>query len=42
MKRLFDLALALPLLVLVWLVRRKLGIPVFFHEVRPASPAGPR
>ncbi len=43
MKRLFDLvlsilgllALALPLLVLVWLVRRKLGSPVFFRQVRP-------
>lgn len=29
------LALALPLLVLVWLVRRKLGSPVFFRQVRP-------
>ena len=43
MKRLFDvilalcgvLTLALPLLVLVWLVRRKLGSPVFFRQVRP-------
>ncbi len=43
MKRLFDIglsafglmALALPLLVLVWLVRRKLGSPVFFRQVRP-------
>ena len=43
MKRLFDfilalcglLALALPLLVLTWLVRRKLGSPVFFRQVRP-------
>ena len=43
MKRLFDLvlsalgllALALPLLVLVWLVRRRLGSPVFFRQVRP-------
>lgn len=43
MKRLFDLvlstlgliALALPLLVLMWLVRRKLGTPVFFRQVRP-------
>jgi lipopolysaccharide/colanic/teichoic acid biosynthesis glycosyltransferase len=41
-KRLFDfvlalfgvLALALPLLVLIWLVRRKLGSPVFFRQVR--------
>jgi lipopolysaccharide/colanic/teichoic acid biosynthesis glycosyltransferase len=29
------LALAMPLLVLVWLVRRKLGSPVFFRQVRP-------
>lgn len=43
MKRLFDfilalfgvLALALPLLILVWLLRRKLGSPVFFRQVRP-------
>ncbi len=43
MKRLFDLllsafgllALALPLLVLAWQVRRKLGSPVFFTQVRP-------
>lgn len=43
MKRLFDivvsacalLVLALPLLVVVWLVRRKLGSPVFFAQVRP-------
>ncbi len=43
MKRVFDLilalcgvlALALPLLVLVWLVRRKLGSPVFFRQMRP-------
>lgn len=43
MKRLLDfilalcavLALALPLLSLVWLVRRKLGSPVFFRQVRP-------
>lgn len=43
MKRVFDfilalcgvLTLAMPLLVLVWLVRRKLGSPVFFHQVRP-------
>ena len=42
MKRLFDLvlsvlglpALALPLLALVWLVRRKLGSPMFFRQVR--------
>ncbi len=43
MKRLFDfvltlcgvLALVLPLLVLIWLVRRKLGSPVFFRQIRP-------
>lgn len=43
MKRVFDfilalcgfLALALPLVVLIWLVRRKLGSPVFFRQVRP-------
>lgn len=43
MKRLFDfvvallalLVLALPLLSLIWLVRQKLGSPVFFHQVRP-------
>lgn len=43
MKRLFDvvvaalalLVLALPLLSLVWLVRQKLGSPVFFRQVRP-------
>lgn len=43
MKRLFDLLvaafalllLALPLLLLMWLVRRKLGSPVFFRQVRP-------
>ncbi|TXH32062.1 MAG: sugar transferase, partial [Burkholderiaceae bacterium] len=43
MKRLFDIAaaacallvLALPLLVVVWMVRRKLGSPVFFTQVRP-------
>lgn len=42
MKRCFDLvvavvallAFAVPLLVLVWLVRRKLGSPVFFRQVR--------
>ena len=42
-KRLFDLAVALlallalvvPLLVLVWLVRSKLGSPVLFRQVRP-------
>ena len=43
MKRLFDffatlfglLLLALPLLSLIWLVRNKLGSPVFFRQVRP-------
>jgi lipopolysaccharide/colanic/teichoic acid biosynthesis glycosyltransferase len=43
MKRLFDLfvaslaliLLAFPLLALVWLVRRKLGSPVLFKQVRP-------
>ena len=42
-KRLFDvllsalglLVLALPLLTLMWQVRRKLGSPVFFTQVRP-------
>jgi len=29
------LALALPLLLLIWQVRRKLGSPVFFRQVRP-------
>lgn len=49
MKRLFDLvlsalgllALALPLLVLMWLVRRKLGSPVFFRQVRPGMHGKP-
>ena len=43
MKRLFDfvaaslalLLLALPLLALAWLIRRKLGTPVLFRQVRP-------
>jgi lipopolysaccharide/colanic/teichoic acid biosynthesis glycosyltransferase len=43
MKRLFDLLasafglliLAVPLAVLAWLVRRKLGSPVLFSQVRP-------
>jgi lipopolysaccharide/colanic/teichoic acid biosynthesis glycosyltransferase len=43
MKRLFDfvaaslalLLLALPLLALGWLIRRKLGSPVLFRQVRP-------
>ena len=49
MKRCFDLvfsavsllALALPLLVLVWLIRLKLGSPVFFCQVRPGMHAKP-
>ncbi len=43
MKRFFDiavaffalLALSLPLLVLAWLIRRKLGSPVLFKQMRP-------
>lgn len=43
MKRLFDILVAvlalvlfaLPLLSLIWLVRSKLGSPVFFRQVRP-------
>lgn len=43
MKRLFDfvmaalglLVLALPLLFVIWQVRRKLGSPVFFRQIRP-------
>jgi lipopolysaccharide/colanic/teichoic acid biosynthesis glycosyltransferase len=43
MKRLFDsifsafalIILALPLLILTWLIRRKLGSPVFFRQIRP-------
>ena len=42
-KRIFDfvvallglLVLALPLLILIIMIRRKLGSPVFFHQVRP-------
>lgn len=42
-KRLFDLAItipallvfALPIAALAWLVRRKLGSPVFFRQLRP-------
>jgi lipopolysaccharide/colanic/teichoic acid biosynthesis glycosyltransferase len=42
-KRFFDfmaaslalLLLVLPLLALAWLIRRKLGSPVLFHQVRP-------
>lgn len=44
MKRLFDFSMAsvalllfaLPLLVLAWMVRRKLGSPVLFRQVRPS------
>lgn len=43
MKRLFDLIVAslalllfsLPLMLLIWQVRRKLGSPVFFRQTRP-------
>ena len=43
MKRLFDLVVALsallilfvPLLALIWIVRRKLGSPIFFRQTRP-------
>ena len=49
MKRLFDLLaaslslllLALPLLTLVWLIRRKLGSPVLFRQVRPGFQGRP-
>ncbi|HRJ45863.1 MAG TPA: sugar transferase [Opitutaceae bacterium] len=49
MKRLFDLmlsalgllSLALPLLVLMWMVRRKLGNPVFFRQMRPGMHGKP-
>ena len=49
MKRLFDfivsasalLLLALPLLGLIWLVRKKLGSPVFFRQVRPGMDGKP-
>ena len=49
MKRLFDfvaaglalLLLALPLLSLIWLVRRKLGSPIFFRQVRPGMNGKP-
>lgn len=49
MKRLFDivvsagalLVLALPLLVVIWMVRRKLGSPVFFTQVRPGRHGKP-
>lgn len=43
MKRLFDftaaslglIVLTLPMLVLIWQIRRKLGSPVFFRQTRP-------
>ena len=49
MKRQFDfllalfalLLLALPLLSLIWLVRNKLGNPVFFRQVRPGMHGKP-
>lgn len=49
MKRLFDLVagslalllLALPLLVLAWQIRRKLGSPVLFRQVRPGLQGRP-
>jgi lipopolysaccharide/colanic/teichoic acid biosynthesis glycosyltransferase len=49
MKRLFDfsvallgiLAMALPLLVLIWVVRSKLGRPVFFMQARPGKHGKP-
>ncbi|MHB1410883.1 MAG: sugar transferase, partial [Acidovorax defluvii] len=49
MKRLFDitaafaalLLLALPLALLTWQVRRKLGSPAFFRQVRPGMHGQP-
>ncbi len=49
MKRLFDLLvaalalllLALPLLVLIWFIRRKLGSPVLFRQIRPGFQGRP-
>ena len=49
MKRLFDffaasialLVFTVPLLFLIWLVRRKLGSPVFFRQVRPGMHGKP-
>jgi lipopolysaccharide/colanic/teichoic acid biosynthesis glycosyltransferase len=49
MKRVFDcllaalalLLLCLPLLCLTWLVRRKLGSPVFFRQTRPGMNGKP-
>jgi lipopolysaccharide/colanic/teichoic acid biosynthesis glycosyltransferase len=49
MKRIFDftvalvalIVLALPLLGLIWLVRKKLGAPVFFRQLRPGLDGRP-
>lgn len=49
MKRIFDLLLAgvalvllsLPLLILIWLVRSRLGSPVFFRQTRPGLHGDP-
>ena len=49
MKRLFDIVIAtlaltvfsIPLLLLVWLVRRNLGNPVFFRQTRPGLEGRP-
>lgn len=49
MKRFFDLIFAslillvfcVPILFLILLVRRKIGIPVFFHQIRPGILAKP-
>jgi len=49
LKRLFDfltaalllLLLAFPLLLMVWLIRRKLGSPVLFRQVRPGLQGRP-
>lgn len=49
MKRLFDffaasialIVFAIPLLFLIWLVRSKLGSPVFFRQVRPGMHGKP-
>lgn len=49
MRRVFDfvlalcgvIALALPLVALIWLIRRKLGSPVFFRQMRPGMHGKP-